>query len=121
MSKIKELVNLLGLNIGEVFKIKKVIPSYKILEDGIYMRGEGREWVKAPSEILINLVFNPDRICKAPKPWKPEIGEPWYRPRINRFDDLDTLYEEGLLCKTKEEADQLYAKLVAYARRLRGF
>ena len=58
-------------------------------------------------------------------PWKPnkEEEDSYYVPVIparNRRN-LDSLYEDGLVCKTKKDASKLYDALIAYARTYQGF
>ena len=66
--------------------------------------------------------------------WKPAFGEKYYTPSINHkglpflwnpilWNDAEfdnRLYERGLVCRTKEEAEELAKKILAFVKKVRN-
>lgn len=119
-SKIAEAVALLGLEIGEEFRINKRNHIYWITPHGDVMQWEpGRKLYKVSSFTLRELLENPAQIIKLP--WKPKKANAyWY---INEYgnvygyewhdDPLDlTNYRAGNCFQTKEAAKNAKEKLL---------
>lgn len=89
--------------------------TYMILDDGVYRRTATSKRIKINPRFLDKALDDGRRIIKY---WKPIQDENYYVPDLNA--DFDTIYANGLVCHTKKEAEELYDKLVSYAKYLRG-
>lgn len=120
MAKVAEV---LGVEIGEVFKIskedsnEKFTKYFRITHDNIEESEYQSYWNTCNSEVLLRLLNGSLTLCKLS--WKPLLYQTYFTPCINRCDkfynywewrdttaDIDR-YEHGLVCKTKEEATKL--------------
>ena len=120
-NKMRDVAKLLGLGIGERFKIKGVKDKiYFITLRGIYANDDSNtKNIKVPSEIIISLLMDTDKLIKLP--WYPKDGEEYFTPNlVTAKDNLVSLYKNGLVCRTYEEAEELRHKLIRYACSLRG-
>ena len=122
-NKMREVAKLLGLNIGEKFKIKGVKNKlYYLTLRGIYTKDDNNKHdMQVPSELIVDLLRDTTKVIKLP--WCPtEEGENYFIPILCRESDgLKKHYNAGLVCKTYDEAEKLRASLIAYARHLKGF
>lgn len=122
-NKMRDVAKLLGLNIGEKFKIKGVKNKlYYLTLRGIYTKDDDNKHdIKVPSELIVDLLRDTTKVVKLP--WCPtEDGENYFIPILCRESDgLKKHYNAGLVCKTYEEAEKLRNSLIAYARQLKGF
>ena len=120
----REVVQLLGVEIGEVFQLAGDTSLenniFKIADGSLQTAQKGENdtdwWVASDDifiDILIRLLHGKLSIHKLP--WKPEKGETYYVPAIGELykyytshwldDDTNRVhYRRGLVCKTKEEA-----------------
>lgn len=120
MAKVAEV---LGVEIGEVFKIskedsnEKFTKYFRITHDNIEESEYQSNWNTCNSEVLLRLLNGSLTLCKLS--WKPKDCEEYYTPYIDKCDrfyscwvwkdtvgDMDR-YEHGLVCKTEEEATKL--------------
>lgn len=122
-NKMRDVAKLLGLNIGEKFKIKGVKNKlYYLTLRGIYTKDDdNKDDIKVPSELIVDLLRDTTKVIKLP--WCPtEDEENYFIPILCRESDgLKKHYNAGLVCKTYEEAENLRNSLIAYARQLKGF
>lgn len=66
---------------------------------------------------------------KKPKPWKPKEYEEYFIPVLTNSQtlfyygcyDKELAYENGLMCRTKEQAEELARLLIETARKYQGF
>lgn len=128
-----EVAALLGVEIGEVFKIKIADDEkdsyhthyyYRLTENsGIEYSEDNINWEMGAAMILRELLMGVIRISKLP--WKPQVGEKYYIPRIAiRLEDMYywyhwqnsdadiKRYDMGIVCKTREEAVALTKKML---------
>ena len=109
-----DVARMLGVELGEEFKIDSSNLIYKFLENGLYFRCiEG--WLPAEYQFF-DLIKGDSKIVKLP--WKPKVGDVYYRPRDyhTAFSEAVTdfwrgtvndfaLKEAGMIFKTKEECE----------------
>ena len=113
MATMKDLANLLGLELYEEFKIRDAYGKYRITEKTLERSNEGT-WEE--SYILIEELFNGRRELE---PWKPENGKEYYYVNIYSIassiwqnDAIDiALYKMGNCFKTQEEAEKNREKI----------
>ena len=129
-----EVAKLLGVELGESFKITSGIQDdyqsyYRFTESsGIEISDDGVTWkMTSVATLLKYLLMGDIRIIKLP--WKPQIREKYYVPRIatrpedryywyhwqNSGSDIKR-YDMGIVCKTPEEAVALTKKMLAVAK-----
>lgn len=130
-SHMKEVAKLLGVELGESFKITSGIQGdyqkyYRFTEDNcLEISNDGVEWKMTTVTVLLKhlLIIGDIRIVKLP--WKPQEGEKYYVPRIairpedrhycyywdNSGVDIKR-YDMGIVCKTPEEAIALTEKML---------
>ena len=128
-----EVAKLLGVELGESFKITSGIQDdyqsyYRFTESsGIEISDDGVTWKMTSVATLLKYILMGDiRIVKLPwRPWRPQIREKYYVPRIairpkdrhyyyywsNSGVDIKR-YDMGLVCKTPEEAIALTEKML---------
>lgn len=122
----KEVAQVLGVELGEEFRIKGIRPSvlFKISEGGLVSHRLGSDdW--ATDELMLGILLTSDFAEIVKLPWKPQIREKYYVPRIairpdDRYywyhwqnSDADIKrYDMGIVCKTKEEAVALTKKML---------
>lgn len=132
-NRIAEVTKMLGVELGEVFKITDDTHDnypryYRVTENvGVETSDDGVKWGMTKAGALECLLMGYVRIAKLP--WKPQEGEKYYVPRIaiqpeDRHyyyywdnDGVDIKrYDMGIVCKTKEEAVALTEKMLAAAK-----
>ena len=122
-NKMKEVAALLGLELDEEFNVKfAVYNPHRITESGLQFYfcsaiGIGAHW---QSGVVEKLLINSELIEKLP--WKPKLGEHYYRPSIAvkrvaymtwLSNDVDNnLFDLGLVCKTKEQAEEKLKEVI---------
>ena len=130
---IAEVAKLLGVELGESFKITSDTPGdypgdyqnyYRFTENNcIEFSDNGVEWKMTTVIVLRGILIGGTRIIKLP--WKPREGEKYYVPRIairpydrhycyywdNSGVDIKR-YDMGIVCKTPEEAIALTEKML---------
>lgn len=106
-----DVAKMLGVELGEEFKIDGSNLIYKFLENGLYFRCiEG--WMSAKHQFL-DLIKGELEIVKLP--WEPKSGDEYYYPACNfkdvfstnwTYSVVDFAYKEaGLIFKTYEECE----------------
>lgn len=129
---IAEVSQMLGVKIGEAFKIGDDAfgewPKYYRFSENVCLEvsDDGVEWKEMDDgSILECLLLDEVRIIKLL--WKPEYNEKYYIPSINNADGYndfywkgddsdDEYYNLGLVFKSKEEAIALRQKMLAVAK-----
>lgn len=115
-----DVAKMLGVELGEEFKIDGSNLIYKFFENGLYFRGiEG--WLPAKHQVL-DLIQGDSKIVKLP--WQPKVGDVYYRPRDyhTAFSEAVTdfwrgtvndfaLKEAGMIFKTKAECEAALPEL----------
>ena len=109
-----DVAKMLGVELGEEFKINGSNLIYKFFENGLYFRCI-EDWLPVKYEFL-DLIKGELEIVKLP--WKPKVGDVYYRPRDyhTAFSETVTdfwrdtvndfaLKEAGMIFKTKEECE----------------
>lgn len=125
---IAEVAQMLGVEIGEAFKIAddafgKHPRYYRFTEStGIEMSKDGVEWKMGKAVVLKCLLLDEVRIIKLS--WKPAMHDEYYYPSpsnrdlwgcgiwVNNNDDIRRL-KHCLVFKTKEEAAAAAEKMLA--------
>lgn len=112
-----DVAKMLGVELGEEFKIDGSNLIYKFFENGLYFRGiEG--WLPAKHQVL-DLIQGDSKIVKLP--WQPKKGEHYYFPAAafqyscqaawhNSPIDF-ALKEVGVIFKTKAECEAALPEL----------
>lgn len=106
-----DIAKMLGVELGEEFKIDGSNLIYKIFENGLYFRCiEG--WLPTKYEFL-DLITGKLEIVKLP--WQPKSGDEYYYPACDfkdvfstnwTYSVVDFAYKEaGLIFKTYEECE----------------
>lgn len=130
----REIAKMLGVEVGEVFKIKDIAISdncvFRFSDDCLQTSGanDGNyDWTPALNSRLLGLLYGNLSIHKLP--WKPQKNCVYYVPFI--IDDEKDMYVQlvwhddnsdkkrydmGLVCKTKEGAIALTKKMLAVAQ-----
>lgn len=124
---IKEVAMLLGVELGESFKIADDRKSflkweryYRFTNNGMEMSKDEIHWEKCTSEVLEWLIKGEIGIKR---PWKPEINEFYFSPAPDSkvlwnyqswFGNEDDYYRlsHGLVFKTEEEATEAAKKML---------
>lgn len=112
-----DVAKMLGVELGEEFKIDGSNLIYKFFENGLYFRGiEG--WLPAKHQVL-DLIQGDSKIVKLP--WQPDVGDEYYYPSFDlkrvsnsRWNDetFDFAYKEaGMVFRTKEECEKALPEL----------
>jgi hypothetical protein len=107
MNYMKKVANMLGVELGEEFYLKKGNFKYKLVQSGLLFKDGG--WYNA-SITLVELLSGEKEI-----EWKPKDGEQcWFiyadiqEPQFETFSDTayhdNILLSRGLITKTKEDA-----------------
>lgn len=132
-----EVAALLGMEIGEVFKIKIADDEkdsyhthyyYRLTENsGIEYSEDNINWETGAAMTLRELLMGDIRISKLP--WKPINGEKYYIPYVsinkeNMYEKYhwngdrtdEAFYEQGIVFKTKEEALAMSEKILAFVK-----
>lgn len=132
---IGEVAQMLGVEIGEAFKVTDdTYGAYQLYHrftesNGIEISDDGVTWETAKAIVLKCLLMGDARIVKLP--WKPKMGETYYTSDIFDQDLWDyylwdddkrdeELYKRGLVFKTKKEAIEMSKKMLAVAQEMRN-
>ena len=121
-NKMIEVAKLLGVEIGEVFRLEKYESYFRFTREHFESSLDGNNWSIAHSLTLL-AVLNGTATIKR----KPKYDEKYYIPSISnafgynsfywRGDDSDEKYYNfGIICKSKEEAIALRQKMLAVAK-----
>ena len=121
-----EVAKTLGVELEEPFRIDGKEGYFRLTDTGLGVKSklEGEEWFRTCDIMLVNLLTAVYEIIKLP--WKPQIREKYYVPRIatrpddryyyyywnNNGSDIRR-YDMGIVCKTKEEAVAMTKKMLA--------
>lgn len=128
MNKMREVADLLGVKLGERFKIKHFAGEFYLCEKGLMCVGDSG-LAYSCHETLSKLLIGVYSICKIP--WKAKNGEKYYVPYIGEdakvtvteagFNEvLDKIrYEAGFMCRTPEQASELRDKIVDFVKKER--
>ena len=130
MSMIEKIANELGLELEQEFTIHT--HKYKFTKEGLFWYDTyGQDW-SLENDTLRSLIvgkLNKDLIKTI---WKPKYGETYYFPCINSTDyhtysfiyaddDVDNYYfTNNFMCKTKEEAEELYDYIIEKVKEYRN-
>lgn len=108
---IADVARMLGVELGQEFKIKDDHYIYKLIEDGLVQESDGNQWLT--TAILLKLLRGNVEIVKVP--WQPKDGEHYYFPAADfqyscpaawHNSPIDfALKEAGMIFKTKAECD----------------
>lgn len=129
-NKVVEVAGLLDVELGEVFRIKDY-PTYpetyfKFTDDGLKQSVDTIAWTKPSAWVLGSLITGALQITKLP--WKPSYSDAYYMPSIISIGKYIKLfwtgsegdkssYQQGLICRTKEEAIKLAEEMLDVARK----
>lgn len=137
MNHMAEVAKLLGVELGESFKINSDTEGdyqnyYRFTENNcLEISDDGVEWKMTTAAALLKYILMGDiRIVKLP--WKPRKGEKYYIPYIStqqkgmhvtyywNNDHIDIEhYRMGLVCKTPEEAIAITMRMLDTVKELR--
>ena len=129
-NKMSSVADLLGMELGEVFRIKDY-PTYpetyfRFTDDGLMQSVDMIAWTKPSAWVLESLITGVLQITKLP--WKPSYGDTYYIPFVVNADKYKKLfwlnlkgdeifYQQGLVYRTKEEAIKLAEEMLDVARK----
>lgn len=113
-----DIAKMLGVELGEEFKITEDTYVYRLTEDGLKYKNEYDNWCYDNTGFL-NLLDGTIEIIKLP--WKPKKGDKYYIPS-NSFDEACltdwlnhpfdfAMQEAGMVFKTKYECEEALPKL----------
>lgn len=122
---IPEIARMLGVEIGEEFKIKgRKGAIYKFIVDGLLVSDDDAEKVYTATHVpLVGLVRGDIEIVKLP--WKPKKGDAYYTFEVFRGKWVVrsvwwtgepcnyALLDKGWVFRTKEEAEDALTKVAA--------
>ena len=131
VNHIAEVAQMLGVEIGETFKVTDdTYGAYQLYHrftksNGFETSLDGVKWKTAAAEVLKDILMGDIRIVKLP--WKPKMEEKYYVPNIFDWDFYkynfwlndecdEKYYKRGLVFKTKEEAIEMSKKMLAMAK-----
>lgn len=120
----KEVAQVLGVELGEEFRIQGIRPSvlFKISERGLVSHRLGSDDWATDSIMLVRLLTGDfAEIIKLP--WKPKKNEEYFIPDITMMcnysirvwnDEVNDehLYQKGIVFKTAEEAIEISKKML---------
>ena len=128
-NRMAEVAKMFGVKLRETFKIADDIfgehPKYYRFAENVCLEAsnDSAKWETADAGVLEDILLGDIRIIKLP--WKPQIREKYYIPRIairpkDRYywyhwqnSDADmNRYNIGIVCKTPEEAIALTEKML---------
>ena len=121
-NKMIEVAKLLGVEIGEVFRLEKYESYFRFTREHFESSLDGNNWSIAHSLTLL-AVLNGTATIKR----KPEYNDKYYIPSIGNTSGYDSFYWQrdnldekyynlGIICKSKEEAIALRQKMLAVAK-----
>ena len=106
-----DVARMLGVELGQEFKIKDDHYIYKLIEDGLVQESDGNQWLT--TAILLKLLRGNVEIVKVP--WQPKDGERYYFPAADfqyscpaawHNSPIDfALKEAGMIFRTAEECE----------------
>lgn len=133
-NKMAEVAALLGMELGEVFFFKGRSGCYtyypkthlKFTESGLKESADRTSWHSATAWVWKGLITGALQAIKLP--WKPSYGDVFYMPSVineNKYIRLfwhdsgtyKSFYQQGMVCRTKEEAIKLAEEMLDVARR----
>lgn len=129
-NRMSSVADLLGMELGEVFRIKDypTFPEtyFRFADDGLMQSVDTIAWTKPSAWVLGSLITGALQITKLP--WKPSCGEVFYMPSVineNKYIRLfwhdsgtyKSFYQQGMICRTKEEAIKLSEKMLDVVRK----
>lgn len=118
MSKMKEVAETLGVEIGKEFKVSYADSYYRITDSRFESLTVLGGWIEAPADILYDLLTGKREIIR--KPFKPKKGEDYWcvtycgaSPVVWHGSVPDLMYyAEGNCFETKKEAEANYKKVI---------
>lgn len=107
-----DVARMLGVELGEEFKLDGIETKYKFTENGLYFYVSDRWW-QCSNVLLPRILRGNVEIVKLP--WQPKIGDRYYFP-VDGFTITScaiwcdstleyALKEAGMIFKTKEECE----------------
>ncbi len=133
-NKMAEVAKLLGVELDEVFSFKGRSGCYtycsktylKFTENGLKESANRTSWHSAAAWMWKGLITGALQAIKLP--WKPSYGDVFYMPSVineNKYIRLfwndsgtyKSFYQQGLICRTKEEAIELAEEMLDVARK----
>lgn len=133
-NRIAEVAKMLGVELGEVFFFKGRSGCYtyypkthlKFTESGLKESADRTSWHSAPAWMWKGLITGALQAIKFP--WKPSYGDVFYMPSVineNKYIRLfwhdsgtyKSFYQQGMVCRTKEEAIKLAEEMLDVARK----
>ena len=130
MSMIEKIANEFGLELEQEFTIHE--HRYKFTKDGLFGYDTCRRDWFLENDTLRSLIIGSISKEKIIFKWKPVYGETYYFPYINSTDchtysfiyaddDVDNYYfTNNFMCKTKEEAEELYDYIIEKVKEYRN-
>lgn len=128
-----EVAKMLGVELDEVFLFKGRSGCYtyypkthlKFTENGLKESVNRTSWHSAPAWVWKGLITGALKITKLP--WKPSCDDAYYMPStisIGKYIKLfwtgsesdEDFYQQGLICRTKEEAIELAEEMLDVAK-----
>lgn len=128
------VAKLLGIELDEVFSFKGRSGCYtyysktylKFTESGLKESVNRTSWHSAAAWVWKGIITGALQIVKLP--WKPSYGEVYYMPSVISVGKYIKLfwtgseadkssYQQGLICRTKEEAVKLAEEMLDIARK----
>lgn len=110
-----DVARMLGVELGEEFKLDGRETKYKFTENGLYFYAPDGWW-QCSNVLLPRILRGNVEIVKVP--WQPKVGDVYYRPRDyhTAFSEAVTdfwrdtvndfaLKEAGMIFRTKEECE----------------
>ncbi len=128
-----EVVKMLGIGIGEEFKIQEdeSHSKFKFGNNGLFKVVDGKD-MTCSNNLVMQLITGKYTILK--NPWKADNGKLIYYPSFGleefhidtRYSIKDSehdknLYEYGMMCKDRETAQKVGIAMIKAARRVQGF
>ena len=117
----KDVARMLGVELGEEFKLDGRKTKYKFTENGLYFYAPDGWW-QCSNVMLPEILKGELEIVKLP--WKPKVGDVYYRPRDyhTAFSEAVTdfwrdtvndfaLKEAGMIFRTAEECEAALPEL----------
>ena len=128
-NKMEQIAEMLGVKIGEEFKVKGDDVRYRLTEEkGVQWFCEDDGKWESDTQTLTSLLVGRAEI--ASKPWKPNCGEEFYIPTVvgiynkyvwNNGTVANNMYEAGIIFNNKEEAGEMSERIRKFVRQERGF
>lgn len=117
MNYMAEVAKILGVELGEEFKINVLLGTYVFTHDGLHEADYG-----ADCSIVLTKLLSGEYVVRR-KPWKPKDNEVYYRINdignvtIDTWDGLDLdiiFYKLGNCYRTRDEAEANHDKWVSF-------